>query len=273
MSESQPIPQDIPGLRVQTLGRFRVWRGEAEIQESDWGREKARRLFQYFVTHWRALTARERIAADLWPGLDAGRADRDFKVALNALNEALQPDRAARSLAAYIARQGTSYGLDAEAPVQIDAVAFESELRAASQLEREDPALAVAHFQAALQLYQGEYLPDALYEDWASARREGLATVYLSGAGRLARLLQAEGDTVGALFWTERILSVDACWEEAYRLQMRAYLLDGNRPLALRAYERCRKTLERELNIEPMPETNRLYEQALAGGDPPVTRS
>ena len=56
---------------------------------------------------------------DLWPELDAVRADRDFKVALNALNEALQPDRPARSLSVYMARQGTSYGLNLEANIVV----------------------------------------------------------------------------------------------------------------------------------------------------------
>lgn len=273
MSRSEPGSLPVPILTVQTLGRFRVCRGEEEIREGDWGREKARQLFQYFITNWQTLTARERITDDLWPELDGERADRDFKVALSAVNDALQPDRRPRSLAAYIIRQGTSYGLDSESPLVIDAVVFEDRLRKASRMEVEDPTLAKAIFESALSDYQGDYLPDALYEDWSSARREGLTASFLTGASRLARLLLNEKDTVQVILWAEKILSVDACWEEAYRMLMKAYLLDGNRPLAVRTYQRCRTALERELGIEPMAETTGLYERALADNYPSVTQS
>ena len=66
-------------LRVQTLGRFAVWRGDEKIPESDWGREKARRLFQYLLSYRQQHIPKERIAGELWPELDVDRADRDFK--------------------------------------------------------------------------------------------------------------------------------------------------------------------------------------------------
>ena len=66
------------------------------LEARDWGREKARQLFQYMVTHWRQLVLKERIVAELWPELDPDRADRDFKVALNALNSALEMLESAR---------------------------------------------------------------------------------------------------------------------------------------------------------------------------------
>ena len=39
---------------------------------------------------------------------------------------------------------------------------------------------------------------------------------------------------------------------------MRAYLATGNRPMALRVYQRCVETLERELGIPPLPQTTEL---------------
>jgi two-component SAPR family response regulator len=151
---------DIPPLTVHTLGYFGVWRGETRLEEKAWGREKARQLFQYLITHRRRFIVKERIVDDLWPELDAGRADRDFKVALNALNEALQPDRPARSLSVYMARQGTSYGLNLEAPIRVDMDVFEEGLTAGSQLAGQDRPGAIASYRQALEQYQGDYLPD-----------------------------------------------------------------------------------------------------------------
>jgi hypothetical protein len=41
---------------------------------------------------------------------------------------------------------------------------------------------------------------------------------------------------------------------------MESHLSMGDRPSALRQYERCARTLREELDIEPMEETRRLYD-------------
>ncbi|MEW5987461.1 MAG: BTAD domain-containing putative transcriptional regulator [Chloroflexota bacterium] len=252
-------------LSVQTLGHFAVWRNGQRLPDNAWGREKARRLFQYLLTYRPRFTTRERIVDDLWPELDGERADRDFKVALNALNTALEPDRNTRSPSSYVARQGTSYGLNPDAPIRVDVDDFEAGLAAGSQVETADRPRALALYRAALDTYKGEYLPDSLYEDWASAERERLTALYLSAATRLASLLLEEGAIVEAVLWSQRVIAIDPCWEEAYRLLMRGHVTNGNRPLALRVYKQCRAALAEELGIEPMAETMRLYEQIVVG--------
>jgi DNA-binding SARP family transcriptional activator len=42
----------------------------------------------------------------------------------------------------------------------------------------------------------------------------------------------------------------------------------GQRPLALEQFQRCRETLRQELDIEPMPQTWRLYRQIRGGQEP-----
>jgi len=248
-------------LRVQTLGRFAVWRGDEKIPESEWGREKARRIFQYLLTYRRQYIPKERIAGELWPELDANRADRDFRVALNALQTSLEPDRPARTASAYIARLGASYGLNPEAPIALDVTEFEAGIAAGAAAEKQVGAAAVDHYRRALALYHGEYLPDALYEDWSSGERERLAALYLTSAGRLARLLLEQGQLIEAIDWSRKVLTADNCWEEAYRLLMRAHMANGNRPLAIRTYRQCQEALAGELGLAPMAETTRLFNE------------
>jgi LuxR family maltose regulon positive regulatory protein len=256
-----------PPLTVCTLGRFSVSRPDgSEISASDWGREKARSLCQYLVTRRRVLTPKERIAFDLWPELDAQRADRDFKVALNALLKAVEPDRRARAESSFIQRQGVAYGL-VPSHWEIDADRFAEFVKDGARGESVDTDLAVESYRAAADLYHGDYLPDALYEDWASAERERLLTLYLSSASRLAELLLDRQDDQEAIALSEAVLARDPCWEEAYRVLMRAYGRRGNRPQAVRVYQRCASALHEELGLEPMPETTRLYHH-IVGAEP-----
>lgn len=246
-------------LTVLTLGVFRIWRSDGtEILASDWGRGKARTLFQYFITRRHVLTPKERIAFDLWPDLDERRADRDFKVALNALLTALEPQRAPRAESLFIQRHLTAYGLVASR-FAIDVEAFSALVTKGARAESVDPDLAIASYRDAVDLYKGDFLPDALYEDWASAERERYSTLFLSTASRLAQMLLNRRDDLEAIALAEDVLTRDSCWEEAYRVLMLAYERRGNRPLAVRAYKRCVTALRDELALEPMPETQQLF--------------
>ncbi|MCD4687536.1 MAG: bacterial transcriptional activator domain-containing protein [Anaerolineae bacterium] len=258
-------------LRIQTLGMFRVWRDDTLLPNVVWKREKAQRLLQFLITvrlnDSHQVLPKERIVAELWPTLDEKRADRDFKVALNALNDALEPRREARSLSRFIVRHGLAYGLNPETPIEIDAEIFRTGLKRAARQERGDLDATIDAYRDAIDQYAGDYLPDAIYEDWASLERERLQTLYLSGAMRLAKLLVQQEAYQEAIHLCQSVLMIDHYWEEAYRLMMLSHMLRGNRPLALRVYEKCRAVLVEGLELEPMAETIALY-QAIARGDP-----
>ena len=53
--------------------------------------------------------------------------------------------------------------------------------------------------------------------------------------------------------------------ELAYQWQMKAYVLSGNRPAALRRFEQLKQMLAEELGVEPSPETAVLAQQIRQG--------
>jgi len=107
-------------------------------------------------------------------------------------------------------------------------------------------------------------LPDALYDDWAGTERERLRTLYLRAADRLAAALLLAGRAESAVAVAEAMLRHDACWERAYVLLMQAHSAGGNRPQAVRAYTRCRTTLQAELGVTPTPATVAVYNRIIA---------
>lgn len=252
-------------LHVQTLGGFSLWRNGVEIPLKVWKREKALHLFQFFVTNHRRATRmhKEQIIDRLWPELTMEQGDRDFKVALNTLNKVLEPERKRRAPSHFIPRHDLTYGLNLEA-VWIDSDVFERFMAAGNQMLHKQPEVAIAHYEQALALYQGDYLPERRYEDWSSAERERLQVLALGLMTTLANLL-LHRNPLESIRLTQRVLTIDPIWEDAYRTQMAAYLLQGNRPLALRTYQQCVAVLEREFGIEPLPETKALFEKIKNG--------
>ncbi len=248
-------------LRVQTLGAFRAWRGHVEIEPREWQRDKARQLFQLFIAERGRWLQRDEIVDMLWPHLNAESAARDFKVALNALNRALEPNRSADAPFAFIVREGTAYRLRPEADLWLDSAAFERECDLGLRLSATQPDQTIGHLQSALSLYHGDYLPDALYEDWSSEERERLLALYLRAADKLGTLLIESERYNEGLEISQAILARDACWENAYRLMMMAYARQGNRPQAMRTYQRCVDVLLDELGVVPSSATTTLHDR------------
>jgi len=247
-------------LRVRILGPFRVQRGAQEIAPDEWEREKARQLFQFFITYRRRLMDRDRIVDRLWPGLDPDAAQRDFKVALSTLRRVLEPEREPGAPSAYIFRDGSRYGLRHGADLWLDAERFERLVIEGDRRFDDDPEAGMACYWEALALYQGDYLEECPYEDWCSEERERLLALYLRTADRMARALVELEEWEETIEVCRSILARDNCWEQAYRSMMIAYERRGNRAQALRTYERCKECLREALDVQPSPITVRVYE-------------
>ena len=245
-------------LKIQTLGAFQVWRADEQIAPKEWGRDKTIQLFQFLITaRKRGGLHKEQIIDRLWEDVDSKGGDRDFKVALHGINKALEPQRKSRTDARFILRQGITYQLS-PTEVWLDADALEKFIALGNQNLQEDPATARLAYQEAIALHHGVYLPNRLYEDWSSDERERLQVLTLGAIITLGELL-VEDNPMESIRLAQQALLIDAAWEDAYRLEMAAYLQKGNRPMAIKTFRQCEKVLQEEFGISPLPETKSLF--------------
>ncbi len=252
-------------LRVQTLGQFRLWLGDREVEDRSWQRGKAKELFQLFLTKRNQFLMKEDIFQLLWPAYEDKNADRDFKVALNALNNVLEPARKARAAPFFIIRDGTGYGINPLAAIELDSRLFEE--WAEIGLEEKDTEKSMEELERALHLYNGDYLPERRYEDWCINERERLLVYFLRSAEKLAQLNVRRENYDSAIHWCQKILRKDRTWEEAYRLLMFCYYRKNNRPQAIRWYRKCSEVLEEELGVTPLEPTRHMYDMIIEGTD------
>ncbi len=251
-------------LRIYTLGAFQVWRGYQVVPSNGWVREKTRQLFQLLLINRHAPLDREQIYEYLWPGAEKAAAQRNFKVALNTLYHVLEPARIPGSESAYVIREGTVYALRPGADLWLDEDAVMRNIQLAEDVLDEQPGRAIEYLEKAIDLYRGEYLPDARYESWAAAEREHLAVLFLRCADRLCELYLQEKRAEETIVLSQRILAQDNCWERAYRHLMLAYEELGDHGQIARTYHRCVDVLRDELDVAPAPDTEALFKQLTA---------
>ncbi len=251
--------QEKASLHIRTLGAFAASVSGIALPDKAYGRETTIQLFQYLVTaRGRQTLHREKIINRLWENTDQEEGERNFKVALHGLNKALEPNRKARTEAIYVKRQGISYFLNPD-EVWIDSQAMEDYIAFANEAYITNQDLAAQAYKLALDLYQGSYLPDRIYEDWTSEERERLQVLALSGYMSLADYY-LERQPLETVRLAQEALFIDATWEDAYALQMKAYLARGNRPGAIETYYKCIKVLDDEYGLDPLPTTQALFD-------------
>ena len=201
-------------------------------------------LLAYLALHPIAHT-REKLAALIWGESTDEQARNSLRNALSVLRKRMEED--------LLLVDRETVQLSLRFPLWVDAVEFKKQ--ADALLAAPTPALD----DVDLSLYRGDLLTD-YYDEWILPEREEYRLLYLETLLRLAQIARAQSEYARAIEYAQKILQTDAANERAYQHLMFAHLASGNRTAALVEYEACRRALETELAVEPMPETTALYQ-------------
>jgi len=252
-------------FRASLLGPFELWEGDRQVPAEAWSRDKALALFQYLALHRGRAIHREHVREALWPGARPDSSALGLRVALSALNKAVEPDRDPDAPPRLVRREGASLRIDAEL-LHLDLDDFRAAAEKARQLEAEgaDRERVLQALRHAISTYRGDLLEDRPYEDWVEDERRAVRDTYLRAATRAADLMVRGECFDEAIEVSEAMLACDPTWETAYRQQMEAHAAAGNRALALRCYERCAAAMRHHLGAEPSEETLGLRDRLIA---------
>jgi TolB-like protein/predicted Zn-dependent protease len=122
---------------------------------------------------------------------------------------------------------------------------------------------ATTYRPAALSLLDGELLEDLdgidpAFDMWLTGERERLRD---RARGMAEALLREQTDPTTVIPAAQRLLQVDRAHEEAWRALMRAHAGQGERGMAIQAYDRCRAVLAELLDAVPSMETQALLNE------------
>ncbi|HZS05511.1 MAG TPA: BTAD domain-containing putative transcriptional regulator [Blastocatellia bacterium] len=207
----------------------------------------------------------EQILEALWSDHDPAQAARNLYRAIHSARRALEPEPGVRSH--FILNRERHVILQAPRELRVDVAVFEQ--RAGEALEGADPS----RYEAALEVYAGDLLPEDPYEDWATLRREQLSALRRSLPARLAGIYEKGGQYQRSIERLKELVACDPVNEEAHRQLMRLYALTGERHQALQQYRLCAETIRREISVVPEPATTELYERIVSGEIQPLHRT
>lgn len=255
------------GLAVHLLGPFRV-----EVYgrpTAQWNGHKAKAIFRYLVVHRRQRVPKEVLMEALWPGSEPDAARLSLKVAVSSLRRSLSS--AIGELAnshEWVVSEKDTYHLEPGLPVWVDAEEFESQSLLAQGLEREGSREAsVKSYQQAVALYVGDFLEENPYDEWTILERERLRDLYLQDLTQLSKHLVEMGEWHEAISYLHKILAVDACQEETYRLLMICHAALGQLGRVRQVHSICHQVLRNELESVPTAELDELLIKLTSGAE------
>jgi len=247
-------------VRIYLTGSICVVRGDELVSESRFPGRQGRLCFAMLAAGRDVAVPRDGIAEELW-GADPPPA---WGQALRALISKLRTALAPVSLGGEaIEHAFGSYELRLPAGAWVDLEAAEDAAHRAEaallggEWDDANGWALVANAIARRRFLPGEDGP------WVTRRRAVLTDVRVRALECRAEVSLRTGRFPLAVNDADLVLQLEPFRETAHRLLMRAHVEAGNAAEALRAYERYRSLLSRELGVGPSPETESIYLQIL----------
>jgi DNA-binding SARP family transcriptional activator len=248
---SDPQPTDpLVELRVSSLGSFRVESSGGRI-ETEWFEQRPGELFKYLLCHRRQLVTADKIAEALWGDVGPDDAKNRLRYYVHVLRDKLEPARVNHSTSRFIRARRGGYQLDTD-HIRVDADEFERDVRAGlAAFVQGLTGAAGTQLEKALRLYQGEFLDDDLYAEWAFDERERLHELAGRALRALIRInlqlnrLDAAGDHA------RQLAELEPFDTDVQRLFLDVCLRRGRRSEAVRRYSALRKRMLTSFGQEP----------------------
>jgi DNA-binding SARP family transcriptional activator len=237
----------MPLMSLTLLGGFEARIGSKVLTLP----RKAQALLAYLALAPATTHSRSKLATLLWGDISDDDARNNLRQVLFRMRRAFGRTSGVLTLS------GEFVGLDQHA-IRSDVAMFRRLVA-----DGGDQALRSATKLCAGKLLDGFDLGEVAFEEWLASERDRLHELAIGALLNLMKREEAQKATDSVIAAGFRLLGLDPSQEDAHRALMRAYARQGRRSAALRQYQICIDTLQRELQTEPEPETKALYLELL----------
>ncbi|MGX1159956.1 DNA-binding SARP family transcriptional activator [Arthrobacter sp. SLBN-100] len=243
-------------LEVRIIGPLRIRRGETVLGYGQLGGPKPRQIFELLLLNLGVPVSKDRLIDILWAGQAPAEALPTLESYVSVLRRHLQPgmgkDGPLRTVTG-------GYMLD-RSLVDLDLDRFEALVRAA---ESAAPERAVVLLQEALELASAPLLGEELVPLWAESERARHAARVFRARILAAESALALGRTKLALICAREAVTDDPLSEQAWTVLVLGLEKSGQPTEALRAFDQCRRIMNRELGCSPGAALRSIYARLL----------
>ncbi|MDR6505144.1 BTAD domain-containing putative transcriptional regulator [Arthrobacter oryzae] len=233
-------------LDVSILGPLTIRRGTETLGAHELGGPKPRQILEILLLHLGAPVSKGRLIDLLWEGQAPAVALPTLESHVSVLRRHLQPGT---GKAGPLKTVTGGYLMD-RALVNLDLDRFDVLFRLAAQTE---PCRALSFLTEALALAPAPLLGGELLPAWAEEERAMHASRVVEAKVLAAEAACSLGDSETAIAWATAALEDDVLAERAWTVLVLGLEATGQLTAALRAFDRCRHVMDKEMGCAPGP--------------------
>ncbi len=198
----------MPTLYLRLLGDFSLIYDDRQVTSLNTTRLQS--LLAFLVLHRDVPQQRQHLAFLFWPDATEAQARNNLRQLLHQLRQALP------AVEQFLSADTHMLHWHPVTPCHLDVAEFEQTLALAdAATQRNDQHPLQAALEQADSLYRGELLPGC-YDEWILPERDRLRQRHLQVLEQLLRLFEAQGDTVTAIRYAQRLIGLDPLSEDLY---------------------------------------------------------
>lgn len=235
-------------IRITMLGGFKVYIGDNPIKESEWKTRKIQGILKYLLLKRDQFVPKEVLADIFWPGTGRKAAMASINVALYELRRVLSSHGAAfEDEFPLIHDRGNGFEIKSSDNLEVDTDRL-IKLYGIYKLYESNGGDIKPPLAEIVELYNGDLLPQDIYEDWTFLEREHIKSKFLEAAHRLSQIYIEEGALDEAEVLLMKTLAADPYEEAACALLVNLYNKTGRKSAAQGISRTFAKRLEKQLD-------------------------
>ena len=238
-------------LVIYTFGSFRVMKNGENISSISGRSKKMWDLFKFFITmHGKKLSVLDCYEA-IWSEED--RSSNPSGALQNLIYRLRMTigDSNCNDSSSFIGYLDNSYFWNCESSYWLDSQEFEELIQEAQILKNEKPDKAIELYKKAIDLYQGEYLPEFVYNSWVEVSRNRYSRIFSECGKTLVDLLKKAKRYSEILNLCEKVFSFDALNDIFHALYIDTLIEMGKTIQAQNHYRYITMLFYRKMGISP----------------------
>ncbi len=249
---------------ITTLGGFDVFKNNASLTAMHPGSKKIWELFKFMLTHRTRSFTPETLMESLWPSEDYSDPRGTLRRQMHRLRQILEESGSVDQCGNLIIFTNGYYRWNSDADIVIDSEIFEKKVQQADLLKQSNPKGSLSHYLEAIELYQGEYLPDCTEHQWVFSVRNLYRRLFLKAVISAGELVGTSNDFNMLLPICEKAIQLDYYEEDFHLLYMETLMRIGEKKTALQHYEQVTGFFYHEMGVKPSSAFKSIYKKILA---------
>jgi DNA-binding SARP family transcriptional activator len=259
--------KEVVEMRVRVLGQLSVTADDGTSLGAGELPRRARQVLAVLAARYDRIQSKDALADAVWGTNLPGNHVAALEHYVSVIRRRLQPKGTAQTW--FIVTRSGGYLFDT-GRASLDLADLRGRVRGLDSLATDGPER-LARYEEILELARELPFPEDPYADWAETARSEVQVAAVNALLRLADDALSR-DPARALRLAQEAIELDPFLEPGYHAAMSAAIALGRPDDALRLFERCRRSLDGELGVQPSAELVRLQRAVLASrhGGPPA---